>query len=243
MTDAQAQKLNGIQAGAEVNAIKGIQKNGTDIQPDATSKKVNISVPTKTSDLENDDNVVKDANYVHTEVNFTSTKDSKLAGIAAGAQVNVVEIIKINGTALTPSGKVVNINVPTDNVSLANGAGYQTAAQVNNLIDSKITSVYKPGGSKNAAELTSALLVAANEGRTYNLSDALVITAQNKGLFVENATGEYPAGTNVQVINTASSGTAVYKFDVLGGLYDLSSYYNTSNLAVITAAELDEILV
>lgn len=33
-------------------------------------------------------NTVIDASYVHTDVNFTSAKDSKLAGIEAGAQVN-----------------------------------------------------------------------------------------------------------------------------------------------------------
>lgn len=45
--------------------------------------------PTKTSDLQNDSNFVADANYVHTDNNFTTTEQSKLSGIAAGAEVNV----------------------------------------------------------------------------------------------------------------------------------------------------------
>ena len=53
-------------------------------------------VPTKTSDLTNDDNVVKDASYVHTDENFTSTLKSKLDAIASGAQVNVIETVKVN---------------------------------------------------------------------------------------------------------------------------------------------------
>lgn len=44
---------------------------------------------------------------------ITSAGVTKLGGIAAGAQVNVIETIKRNGTALTPTEKAVNITVPT----------------------------------------------------------------------------------------------------------------------------------
>ena len=44
---------------------------------------------------------------------ITSAGVTKLNGIAAGAQVNVVETVKVNGTALTPTDKAVNITVPT----------------------------------------------------------------------------------------------------------------------------------
>ena len=133
MTAAQAQKLAGIAAGAEKNAINGIQKNGTDVAPDGTTKKVNIVVPTRTSDLTNDDNTVKDASYVHTDNNYSTTEKEKLSGIDAGAEANVIEQVKVNGTAVAVTGKAVNITVPTDNASLSNGAGYQTADQVNAL--------------------------------------------------------------------------------------------------------------
>ena len=39
---------------AERNVIVGIQKNGTDVSVNTTTRKVNITVPTKTSDLTND---------------------------------------------------------------------------------------------------------------------------------------------------------------------------------------------
>ncbi len=45
--------------------------------------------PTRTSDLTNDNNFVADANYVHTDNNFTTTEKNKLGNIAAGAEVNV----------------------------------------------------------------------------------------------------------------------------------------------------------
>lgn len=48
-----------------------------------------LVVPTKISDLTNDSDFVEDANYVHTDTNYTSAEKSKLAGIASGAEANV----------------------------------------------------------------------------------------------------------------------------------------------------------
>ena len=96
-TSSLKTKLEGIEAGAEVNDIDTIKVNGT--AQTITSKAVNITVPTKTSDLNNDSNFVtsstlnnyvqKDGNKVLSDENFTSTEKTKLAGIESGAQVNV----------------------------------------------------------------------------------------------------------------------------------------------------------
>ena len=40
---------------------------------------------------------------------FTDALETKLNGVAAGAQVNVIEGVKVNSTALTPSSKIVSI--------------------------------------------------------------------------------------------------------------------------------------
>lgn len=42
---------------------------------------------------------------------YTTTEKTKLAGIAEGAQVNVIETVKVNGTALTPTSKAVDIDL------------------------------------------------------------------------------------------------------------------------------------
>lgn len=42
-------------------------------------------IPTKTSQLANDDSTVKDASYVHTDNNYTTADKNKLAGVAANA--------------------------------------------------------------------------------------------------------------------------------------------------------------
>lgn len=44
---------------AERNVIVGIQKNGTDISVNTSTRKVNITVPTKTSELTNDSSFIK----------------------------------------------------------------------------------------------------------------------------------------------------------------------------------------
>lgn len=102
--------------------------------------------------------------------------------------------------------------------------GYQTADDVNDLINAAIATVYKPAGRKAAADLTAALLVAANEGKVYDLSTALTIDAGNKDLFVEGIEASYPIGTNVVVINVGTAETPSFKFDVLPGFIDLSNY-------------------
>ena len=101
---------------------------------------------------------------------------------------------------------------------------YAKKSYVDEKVAAAISSTYKPGGTKTAAELTSALLVAANEGLVYNLSTVLTITDDNKALFTENAEGTYPVGTNVAVINTGTAETPSFKFDVLAGFVDLSNY-------------------
>lgn len=52
---------------------------------------------------------------------YTTADKNKLSNVASGAQVNVIETVKVNNAALTPSSKAVNITVATgsDNGTLA----------------------------------------------------------------------------------------------------------------------------
>lgn len=98
------------------------------------------------------------------------------------------------------------------------------------LTSGDIVSAYKASGTKQASELTSSLLVAGNVGNVYNLSTALTITSENKNLFVENAEGSYPKGTNVVVINAGTSESPSYKFDILAGFVDTSSFLTAQDV-------------
>ncbi len=93
-------------------------KNGNNISMTNSSGTVTINatgIPTKTSDLTNDSNFVSDANYVHTDVNFTSAYETKLSGIEPNAQVNTVTGVKGNSETNYRTG---NINITKSNIGL-----------------------------------------------------------------------------------------------------------------------------
>lgn len=68
---------------------------------------------------------------------YTSAEKQKLSGIASGAQVNVIESIKVNGTKVEPSSKAVDISVPTKVSQLTNDSGFQTSTQVDSIVTGK----------------------------------------------------------------------------------------------------------
>lgn len=114
--DDTAKSVSGalIKQYASVSAIETVKVNDTALTPDA-DRAVNVIVPTKTSDLTNDSHFPSDASYVHTDNNYTTGEKTKLSGIETGAEVNSIETVKVNGTALTPDAdRAVNIVVSVD---------------------------------------------------------------------------------------------------------------------------------
>ena len=79
-----ADKQDKLTAGDNVT----IDENG-EISVDLSQYAQKSELPTKLTDLTNDGNFVQDASYVHTDNNYTTAEKNKLAGIAAGAEVNV----------------------------------------------------------------------------------------------------------------------------------------------------------
>ena len=94
---------------------------------------------------------------------------------------------------------------------------------VDDTVASQVSSVYKAKGS--VADLSSLPTPdKAHEGFVYNIESEFTTT----DLFVEGAGKTYPAGTNVVIVNT--TGTE-YKYDVLAGMVDLSSYATKTELS------------
>lgn len=105
-------------------SVSDVLQNGVSVLDGDTAK---VVVPTKTSDLTNDSNFVVDANYVHTDANFTTTEKNKLAGIASGAEVNVQsDWNATSGDALILNKPTIP-TVPTNVSAFTNDAGYLTA--------------------------------------------------------------------------------------------------------------------
>lgn len=106
----------------------------------------------------------------------------------------------------------------------ANSADVYTQTQVDEKIDAAISAVYKPAGSIAFASLPTP--GADNLGNVYNITDEFTTDAR----FTEGAGIEYPAGTNVAVVETSSE-PATYMFDVLSGFVDLSDYLTSDQIA------------
>lgn len=82
--------------------------------------------------------VQKDGTKVLSTNDYTTAEKTKLNGIAAGAQVNVIETIQIDGNDVTPNNKVININLggKADKVSNATAGNFAALDGNGNLTDS-----------------------------------------------------------------------------------------------------------
>lgn len=107
-----------------------------------------------------------------------------------------------------------------------------TKQQTDDKISGALSSVYKPAGSVAFASLPTP--GADNLGNVYNVTDEF--TTDDR--FVEGTGQEYPAGTNVAVVETSSE-PATYKFDVMSGFVDLSGYLTTETASTTYATKTE----
>lgn len=110
-----------------------------------------------------------------------------------------------------------------------------TKTEVDSKVAGAISSTYKPGGSKaSVAELPT--LAASVEGYVYNMTAAFTTTSD----FVEGAGANYPAGTNVVVVDVDTTGeTPTYKFDVLAGVYGDATQSGSGLMSASDKTKLD----
>lgn len=139
---------------------------------------------------------------------FTNELKTKLENLDANAEENVQP--NWNQTDSTKDDYIKNKPTVLDE------------NDVNNLIDAKVTGVYKPKGTVAFANLPTAS--ASNVGFVYNISDDFTTTAA----FVEGAGKAHKAGSNVVCVD---EGNNAYKWDVLAGTIEF-------DVTEITAAEV-----
>lgn len=189
--------------------------------------------------------LVKDVNTLKTEVEAKTTglldRVSALetsTGTGEGALGSRVQALETT-VGDENSGLVKKVNDNSTAITAlqnnkANKSDVYTKSETysKDEINSKLSSAYKAQGSITAARLTSDLLVPANEGYVYNISDKLTITDSNKSLFVEDIQDSYIEGTNVVVVKVGGA----YKFDVIAGFVDLTAYAKTADQKTITDA-------
>lgn len=166
---------------------------------------------------------------------------SKKANIAITAGDSGVGTLKVNGVTVTAYGLGAAAAKGLASAGVADGEnGLVTGDEVHDYVAGIVSSTFKPGGSKTATQLVTtgndSLLIAANEGKVYNLSDTLTLNSTTAALFVDGVSGNsYPAGTNVVVLD---AGSGSYKFDVQAGFIDLSGYVLASQIGLATTAQI-----
>lgn len=177
MTSAEKTKLSGIATDAEANVINTVKVNNSALT--VSDKAVNIDLTGY---------VQKDGSKVLSTNDYTTADKNKLAGIATGAEVNKIETIKVNGTALTPdSNRVVEITTTSVDIS------------------SKVDKVEGKGLSTNdyTTEEKNKLAGIANNANNYSLPNATTTT--KGGVIVGTGLSVNSSGT--VSVATATTGT------------------------------------
>lgn len=166
---------------------------------------------------------------------YTTAEKTKLAGIAEGAEANVIEGVKVNGVEATITDKIaeVTINVPTKVSELTNDSKFQTESEVaftvatavnglatENFVKKQIANINKKEVVTSVDAMTdpNTIYLMANAGETNNIYDEYIVIVTGKG---ETAT------KTVEKIGTTE--------------VDLTNYVQESDLVAITNTEIDAI--
>ena len=224
---------------AEKNVIVGIQQNGTDLVVDSTTRKVNINTPIPgdtTPLMDGTANQGSKTGYAREDhkhpTDTTRAADNEVVHLAGSEEINGVKIFT-NGIKF-PAGD--------DTITLTGGVSAETMksylAVNGNLLPtieytddhyakkSDITGVYKAKGNLVSANLNASLLNANSLGWVYNITDEFTI---NENFLEYDASNPktYPAGTNVVIVQATPN---TYKFDVLSGFIDTSTFATDSTV-------------
>ena len=237
-TDGSTASWDNVPAGTvtsvRVQAGTGLSSSQSTAQTSTLNTTISIAsgykLPT-TTEWGNKQDVISDLSTIRdgASAGATAVQPGDLATVATTGSYNdlsnkpTIPVITDTYSATSSngmSGKAVAsaISNKADKATSLSGYGI-TDAYTKTEVDGLISSVYKPAGSVAFASLPT--LSSNVLGNVYNVTDAFTTTAN----FVEGAGKSYPAGTNVVVVEP-TSGT--YKFDVLSGFVDLSSYVPTS---------------
>lgn len=160
---------------------------------------------------------------------YTSAEKQKLSGIASGAQANVIESVKVNGTKLTPSSKAVDVTVPTKVSQLTNDSGFQTSTQVDSIVTGK--------GYQTQTQVQSLINSAVGNVTSirYEKVTSLPATGSN-GVIYLVAHSHGTQDIYDEYIWIADTKT----FEKIGNTdIDLSAYVKSSELTAITTNDLN----
>ena len=182
---------------------------------------------------------IQDLEEIRSNASTGAGLKSKVDGVAEGAQVNVIETVKVNNAALTVTGKAVNVEVPTaattaplmdGTAAVGTSDNWAKADHVHPSDNTKVDKVEGKGLSTN--DLTDALLAKINgveEGGQVNeiesikVNDTALSIANDKSVSIPNATTSvYGATILSSAVNSSSEAMAATPLAVKTA-YDLAN--------------------
>ena len=221
--DALADEVDDLIAeGGEPNVIETVKVNGTALTPDA-QKAVNVTVPTATSDLTNDG----DGDSPFATEDYVDTYGGK------------IDHIQVNGTEQTITQKTVNITVPTNNNQLTNGAGYQTATDVDGLIDTALANGNDPYTTTSDAQGLIDDALADITGIDFQVVTTLPASGVKGTIYLVGTSSPYDEYIWIEPTGGTAHWEQIGSTDV-----DLTNYWTSqsgqaNSLIAITTAQID----
>ena len=200
--------------------------NGSTIDLDlsdvASATEVSTAIARKADKTYVDDELAKKVDKVTgkglSTNDYTTAEKTKLSGIAANAQVNVIESVKVNGTALKVTDKAVNVVVPAATVTGVK-SGDKVLALANKELSTTLGLTYDSATKKiNLTGIGSAVI--ASVDATDFIKDGMV-----EGVSFD------PETKNLTITFNTESG----KEDIEVDLSDLVDTYTTYTFANGTA--------
>lgn len=208
-------KLNGISEGANKTTVDDALSS-TSTNP-VQNKIINTKLTTMQTDI--DSKVDKDGNKVLSTNDFTTTLKNNLnsaythstsAHAPSNAERNTIVTIKRNGTALTPTDRVVDITVPTKTSDLTNDSDFATNSSVDTKLANKVTVVSGKGLSTEdytSAEKTKLSGIATGAEVNQNAFSNVVVGKTTVAADSKTDTLTLISGSNVTLTPDATNDT------------------------------------
>lgn len=126
-------KLNG-----KVDKVNGKSLSTNDLTDELLQKLQNAGDSSFTGDY---NDLTNKPGVATTSTNgfMSATDKTKLDGIQAGAQANIIETIKVNGSAVSPTAKAVSLTIPTKMSQLLNDGNFATTTEVTQAVAAAVS--------------------------------------------------------------------------------------------------------
>ena len=166
---------------------------------------------------------------------YTTTEKNKLSGIESGAEVNVIESVKVNGSPLPVSGKAVNVDLSTY-AKTSDLNDTITQIKDGDIVAGQATSANLASTAQTAAQLSANRTISLNGdvtasvsfNGTANVSDTVDTSKIIQSITVSN-TETCASVINKVMSKYKSTGSNLFSFNT-GGIYSgLGIYLQTDN--------------